>query len=70
MTGSTLATLVVTSMHGRGILVEDMQHASLVGGVAIGASAGILYLPPVAIVIGFLAGIISTNAFHYLSKKL
>jgi len=70
LTGSTLATFIVTSMHGRGILIEDIQHASLVGGVAIGASAGILYLPPVAVVIGFIAGIISTNAFHYLNKKL
>lgn len=70
LTGSTIATLIVTSMHGRGILMEDIQHASIVGGVAIGASAGILYLPPVALVIGFFAGIVSTNAFHYLSKKL
>ena len=57
-------------MHGRGILIEDIQHASIVGGVAIGASAGILYLPFVALLIGFLAGVISTNAFHYLNKKL
>jgi ammonium transporter Rh len=70
LAGSSLATFIVTSMHGRGILIEDMQHASIVGGVAIGASAGVLYLPPVALVIGFLAGVISTNALHYLNKKL
>ncbi len=70
LAGSTVAAFVVTSFHGKGILVEDIQHASLVGGVAIGASAGILYLPAVAVTIGFLAGIISTNSFHYLNKKL
>ena len=70
LAGSTIATFVVTSMHGKGILIEDIQHASLVGGVAIGSSAGILYLPAVAVTIGFLAGIVSTIAFHYLNKKL
>lgn len=68
--GSTISTFVVTAMHGRGILVEDITHASLVGGVAIASSCGILYIPAVAIGIGFIAGIISTNSFHYLNRKL
>lgn len=41
----------------------------MAGGVAIGASSGILYLPPIALAIGFIAGIISANAFHY-GKRL
>lgn len=65
-----MATFVVTAMHGRGILIEDITHGTLVGGVAIASSCGILYIPAVAIAIGFIAGIISTNALHYLNRKL
>ena len=60
----------MTSIHGRGILVEDMQRATLVGGVAIASSCGIIYFPAIALTIGFLGGIISTNLMHYLNRKV
>ena len=57
-------------MHGRGILVEDIQHATLVGGVAIASSCSVIYIPAIASTIGFLGGIISTNLIHYLNRKI
>lgn len=50
--------------------MEDILNATLAGGVAIGAPAGILYHPAGALVIGCVAGIISTLGFHFLSAKL
>jgi ammonium transporter Rh len=70
LAASTVATFIVTAMHGRGLLVEDIQHATLVGGVAIAASCGVVYIPAVASTIGFLAGIISANCLHYLNRKM
>ena len=70
LAGSTVATFIVTSIHGRGLLIEDILHATLVGGVSIGAISGVLYYPAVALGIGFLVGIISVHSLHYLNRKL
>ena len=70
LAGSTVAVFIVTGLHGRGILVEDIQHATIVGGVAIAAGCGIIYVPAVSITIGFLTGLISINFIHYLNRKL
>lgn len=64
-----MAALVVTSMHGRGVLVQDVTHATLAGGVGIAAACGIIYIPAVSIGIGFLVGFVSAHALHYLSRK-
>lgn len=50
--------------------MEDILNASLAGGVAVGACAGILYFPAVALGIGLLAGVISTMGFHYITPLL
>ena len=70
LTGSTIGALIVTSIHGRGILVEDMQRSTLVGGVLIASSCEVIYFPAIALTIGFLGGIIATNLMHYLNRKV
>jgi len=50
--------------------MEDILNATLAGGVAIGASCGVLYLPGVAIAIGAVAGSISVIGFKFLAPKL
>ena len=70
LTGSAVGAFIVTAMHGKGILIEDLQHATLVGGVAIAASCGVVYIPAISLTIGFLGGIISTNLIHYLNRKV
>ncbi len=47
-----------------------VQNATLAGGVAIGAIADMAITPASALVIGSLAGIISTLGFQYLTEAL
>jgi len=47
-----------------------IQNASLAGGVAIGSSSDLVVGPVIAIVIGFLAGAISTTGYVYLTPVL
>ena len=50
--------------------MDDILNATLAGGVAIGSSSGVLYYPAFALLIGLIAGVISTLGFHYLTPKL
>jgi ammonium transporter Rh len=70
LTGSCLSTFAVSALFGHGFVMDDILNATLAGGVAIGASSGVLYQPSAAIAIGFVAGVISTLGFHYLTPKL
>jgi ammonium transporter Rh len=70
LTGSCLSTFAVSALFGHGFVMDDILNATLAGGVAIGASSGVLYSPAVALIIGVTAGIISTLGFHYLTPKL
>ncbi len=66
--GSTLATYVTTvSIRGK-ISAADIANAALAGGVAIGATCDYAS-HPVALVIGLIAGTISTIGFAILQKK-
>jgi ammonium transporter Rh len=68
--GSCLSTIICSSLLSHGINMEDILNATLAGGVAIGASCGLLYHPGVALAVGFIAGVLSTLGFKYLSPKL
>jgi len=50
--------------------MDDILNATLAGGVAVGSSCGLLYYPGAAILIGFIAGIISTYGFKLLTPML
>ena len=67
---STLAVIAVSAMYGKGLLVQDLQHGTIVGGVAVAASCGIVYIPAVSSTIGFIGGVISAKCIHYLDRKL
>jgi ammonium transporter Rh len=47
-----------------------IQNATLAGGVAIGAVADMVTNPAGAVIIGSLAGIISTLGFQYVTPLL
>lgn len=47
--------------------IEIILHATLAGGVAIGASADLLTEPWAAMLIGFIAGIISAYSYQRIS---
>jgi ammonium transporter Rh len=71
LTGGVLGTFIVSALGmGRGLEMENILNATIVGGIIIGAPCGFIYRPGVSIFIGFTGGIISTLCFHYLGPKL
>lgn len=70
LTGSCLATFILTSFMGRKFEMDDILNATLAGGVVIGASSGFLYQPAVAIAMGMVGGFTTTLGFHSLSNFL
>ncbi len=67
--GSTLATYFATIALRRKIAVADIANATLAGGVAIGATCDYASMP-VAILIGVLAGTLSTYGYAKLQPIL
>lgn len=66
--GSTLATYFVSVKLRGKVLIADIANAALAGGVAIGATCDFATHPQ-AIVIGLIAGVISTVGFAVLQNK-
>jgi len=54
----------------RKFCMEHIQNATLAGGVAVGASADMMLTPFGSIVIGSLAGVISTLGYQFVSPYL
>lgn len=50
--------------------MEIVLNSSIAGGVAVGASADIIASPYGAMLVGFVAGTISSFGYGYLSKFL
>ena len=49
--------------------MEHLQNATLAGGVAVGACADLMLTPGGAVVVGALAGILSTCGFKYIQVR-
>ena len=50
--------------------IKDILHASVAGGVIIGGCSTLVIYPVVAIIIGFLGGIVSTICYEFLTPCL
>ncbi len=67
--GSTLATYFMSVLLRRKIAVADIANATLAGGVAIGATCDFASYP-IAIIIGVLAGTLSTYGYAVIQPRL
>ena len=70
LTGSCLSTFVMSALIREKFSMEDILNATLAGGVAIGAPAGVVINPAVSLFIGLLAGVVSTAGFAKLTSKV
>lgn len=71
ITCSVLASFLFSKITKHGKLdIEIILNASLAGGVAIGSSADIMVKPYGSMLVGFLAGTVSSLGFAYLSHFL
>lgn len=50
--------------------MEDILNATLAGGVIMGMSADICPRPWIALIIGFVGGIVSVFGYHYFTPML
>lgn len=66
--GATLATYVFTRLLRGNIEVEDIANAALAGGVAIGSICN-LTTPGIAMLVGILAGSVSTIGYAVIAPK-
>ncbi|CAG0882148.1 unnamed protein product [Cyprideis torosa] len=72
LAASVVATFAISYfvVHGGKIEMEHVQNATLAGGVAIGAVCDKIEHPFGALIIGFLAGTISTLGYRFLTPLL
>jgi len=67
-----ISTVVVSCLLNpeRKMSMEHIQNATLAGGVAVGASADMMLTPGGAVMVGALAGVLSTLGFQYVQPFL
>jgi ammonium transporter Rh len=65
-----MAFLTSRTIRGGKFYMADIQRATLAGGIAIGSATPIVVSPGGAMVIGLVAGVVSTLAIGYLSPAL
>jgi ammonium transporter Rh len=68
LTGSTIGAFAASSLFNNGrFRMQDVLKSTLAGGVIIGATADMLYMPWQPILLGFLGGVFSSSG---LNQKL
>jgi ammonium transporter Rh len=68
---SCIASIISSKIiHGGKLDMEIVLNSSIAGGVAIGASADIIVMPFGAMLTGFIAGVVSSFGYGYLSRFL
>jgi len=63
LTGSALTTFAMSIKLRGKFSMEDLQNATLAGGVAVGSSSDLVMGPWFAILVGIAAGFVSTLGF-------
>ena len=68
LSGSTLTTYIFSKLIRGKVEIEDIANASLAGGVAIGSACSSVN-PGFAMVIGMVAGLVSTLGYTIIAPK-
>ena len=68
LSSCVISTVVVSSLLSpqRKLSTEHLQNATLAGGVVVGAVADMMLSPGGSVVVGALAGVVSTLGFKYV----
>lgn len=69
LAGSTLATFIFSKWIRGAVEIEDMANAALAGGVAIGSACSSID-PGTSMLIGIIAGIVSTAGYAFIAEKV
>lgn len=67
--GATVSTYIASTLIRKKIAIEDMANAALAGGVAIGSSCAHT-TPKAALILGFIAGIVSVIGFAIIQPRV
>jgi len=70
LTSSALASFALSSALRGKFCMEDIQNATLAGGVAVGSSSDLVIGPAGALTIGLIAGSISVLGYVYIKPWL
>ncbi|CAM9643251.1 unnamed protein product [Phaeothamnion confervicola] len=68
--GSTVITFAISTFLGDRVNPVHIQNSTLAGGVAIGATANMTLQPAGALLVGVIAGVVSTLGYGILLEKL
>ena len=69
--GSCMGAFMVSLFVKKGKMnIKDILHASVAGGVIIGGCSTLIIYPVVAIIVGFLGGVVSTICYEFLTPCL
>lgn len=67
--GSCIASVALSSWYKEGISIMVLHKATIAGGVAIGASAQVIYIPAVALGVGMIAGATAFFCLRHLQGR-
>jgi len=70
LTGSCISTFVASQILRGKLEMEDILNASLAGGVAVGSSSDLVIGPWGALLVGCIAGLISTLGYNLIQEYL
>ena len=70
LTSSCMSTFAMSKFFRKKLNMVDIQNASLAGGVAVGSSADLVIGPSFSLLIGMIAGIMSTIGYNKVQPAL
>ncbi len=67
--GSCLSTLIIAAIFKEGLSILILHRATWAGGIMIGASAQIIYVPALSLSLGIIGGVFCALSLRYLQGR-